>query len=73
MARIKVIEHGEAEDRLKEIYDDIVQKRGRLAGYIENNQWVEFFILVVLLSAGISFFLRRNKGSDKKMFILPAF
>ncbi len=45
----------------------------RLAGYIENNQWVELFILVVLLAAGISFFLRRNKGSDKKMFIMPAF
>ncbi len=45
----------------------------RLAGYIENNQWIEFFILLVLLAAGISFFLRRNKDSDKKMFIMPAF
>lgn len=45
----------------------------RLAGYIENNQWVEFFILVVLLAAGIASFLRKNKGSDKKMFIMPAF
>ncbi len=45
----------------------------RLAGYIENSQWVEFFILVVLLAAGISFFLRKNKGSDKEMFIMPAF
>ena len=45
----------------------------RLAGYIENNQWIEFFILLVLLAAGISFFFRRNKDTDKKAFIMPAF
>ncbi len=45
----------------------------RLAGYIENNQWIEFFILLVLLTAGISFFRRKNKGTDKKVFIMPAF
>jgi uncharacterized peroxidase-related enzyme len=31
MAYIKVIPYSEAEDRLKEIYDDILQKRGKLA------------------------------------------
>lgn len=31
MNRIKVIEHEEATGRLKEIYDDIIQKRGKLA------------------------------------------
>lgn len=31
MAYIKVIEHEEAEGRLKEIYDDLVQSRGKLA------------------------------------------
>ncbi len=44
----------------------------RLAGYIENNQWIDFFILLVLLTAGISFFLRKNKGTDEKAFIMPA-
>ena len=45
----------------------------RLAGYIENNRWIEFFILVVLLAAGILFFRRKNKATDKKVFIMPAF
>ena len=45
----------------------------RLAVYIENNRWIEFFILLVLLTAGISFFLRKNKATDKKVFIMPAF
>ncbi len=45
----------------------------RLAGYIENNQWIEFFILLVLLGAGIYFFGRKNKAADKKVFIMPAF
>lgn len=31
MARIKIIEHAEATGRLKEIYDDLIQKRGQLA------------------------------------------
>lgn len=31
MAKIKVIEHEEATGRLKEIYDDLVYKRGKLA------------------------------------------
>lgn len=31
MAVIKTIEHGEATGRLKEIYDDLIQKRGQLA------------------------------------------
>lgn len=31
MSRIKVIQHEEASGRLKEIYDDLVQKRGKLA------------------------------------------
>ncbi|MDZ7742254.1 MAG: peroxidase-related enzyme [Bacteroidota bacterium] len=31
MARIKIIEHKEANGRLLEIYDDIVKKRGKLA------------------------------------------
>ncbi|MFP4367754.1 MAG: peroxidase-related enzyme [Bacteroidales bacterium] len=31
MARIKVIQHDEADGRLKEIYEDIVRKRGKLA------------------------------------------
>ncbi len=31
MARIKQIEHAEATGRLKEIYDDLVKKRGQLA------------------------------------------
>jgi threonine/homoserine/homoserine lactone efflux protein len=38
----------------------------RLAAYMENSPWIEFFILLVLLTAGISFFLRKNKGSEKK-------
>jgi L-lysine exporter family protein LysE/ArgO len=45
----------------------------RLGGYIENNQWIEFFILLVLLAAGLSFFHRKNSGTDKKTFIMPAF
>jgi L-lysine exporter family protein LysE/ArgO len=45
----------------------------RLGGYIENNQWIEFFILLVLLTAGLSFFRRKDSGTDKKVFILPAF
>lgn len=45
----------------------------RLAGYIENNQWIEFFILLILLAAGIYFFRRKNKAADKKVFIMPAF
>ena len=31
MARIQVIDHSEAEGRLKEIYDDLLKKRGKLA------------------------------------------
>src|SRR6056297_3908660 len=31
MSRIKVIQHEEATGRLKEIYDDLVKKRGKLA------------------------------------------
>ncbi len=31
MSRIKVIQHEEATGRLKEIYDDLVEKRGKLA------------------------------------------
>jgi uncharacterized peroxidase-related enzyme len=31
MPKIKVIQHEEAEGRLKEIYDDILEKRGKLA------------------------------------------
>jgi uncharacterized peroxidase-related enzyme len=31
MSRIKVIQHEEATGRLKEIYDDLLQKRGKLA------------------------------------------
>ena len=31
MARIKIIQHAEADGRLKEIYDDLVQSRGKLA------------------------------------------
>ena len=31
MARIKVIEYEEAEGRLKEIYDNLINKRGKLA------------------------------------------
>jgi hypothetical protein len=31
MNRIKVIQHEEATGRLKEIYDDLLQKRGKLA------------------------------------------
>lgn len=31
MAHIKIIEHTEATGRLKEIYDDLIQKRGQLA------------------------------------------
>lgn len=31
MALIKTIEHNEATGRLKEIYDDLVQKRGQIA------------------------------------------
>ena len=45
----------------------------RLAVYIENNHWIEFFIFLVLLAAGISFFCRKNKGTDEKAFIVPAF
>ncbi len=43
----------------------------RLAAYMGNNQWVEFFILLVLLAAGISFFRRKNQESGSKVFILP--
>jgi uncharacterized peroxidase-related enzyme len=32
MPRIKVIEYDSASDRLKEIYDDLISKRGKLAG-----------------------------------------
>ena len=32
MARIKIVDHQESEGRLREIYDDIVRKRGKLAG-----------------------------------------
>ena len=45
----------------------------RLAGYIENNRWIEFFILLVLLTAGISFFRRKNKGTSEKVLIMHAF
>ena len=31
MTRIKVIQHSEATGRLKEVYDDLVKKRGQLA------------------------------------------
>ena len=31
MARIQVIDHSEAEGRLKEIYDDLLNRRGKLA------------------------------------------
>ncbi|MBC7126498.1 MAG: peroxidase, partial [Bacteroidales bacterium] len=31
MARIKVIQHAEAEGILKEIYDELVKSRGKLA------------------------------------------
>ncbi len=44
----------------------------RLALYIENNSWVDYFIVLVLLAAGISFFMRKNKGSEKTIFVMPA-
>ncbi len=44
----------------------------RLAVYIENNSWVDYFIVLVLLAAGISFFMRKNKGSEKTIFVMPA-
>jgi threonine/homoserine/homoserine lactone efflux protein len=43
----------------------------RLAAYIKDSPWIEFFILLVLLTAGISFFLRKNKGSEKKKIVMP--
>lgn len=45
----------------------------RLAAYMENSPWIEFFILLVLLTAGISFFLRKNKGSENKKIVMPDF
>jgi L-lysine exporter family protein LysE/ArgO len=44
-----------------------------LAVFMEDNTWIEFFILLMLLAAGISFFLRKNRGSEKKKIVLPAF
>jgi L-lysine exporter family protein LysE/ArgO len=44
----------------------------RLGGYNENNQWIEFFILLVLLTAGLSFFRRKESGTEK-VSIMPAF
>jgi len=43
----------------------------KLALYIEHNAWIEVFILLVLLAAGISFFLKKNKGPEKKVFVMP--
>ena len=40
-----------------------------LAVFMEDNTWIEFFILLVLLAAGISFFLRKNKGSEKQKIV----
>lgn len=45
----------------------------RLAAYMEDSPWIEFFILLVLLTAGISFFLRKNNGSEKKKIAMPDF
>jgi L-lysine exporter family protein LysE/ArgO len=45
----------------------------RLADYMEDNLWIEFFILMVLLTAGISFLLRKRSGSKKKTIVLSGF
>jgi L-lysine exporter family protein LysE/ArgO len=45
----------------------------RLADYMEDNLWIEFFILMVLLTAGISFLLRKRSGSKKKTIVLHDF
>ncbi len=44
----------------------------RLAVYIENNSWINFFIVLVLFVAGISFFLRKNRGQGTTRFVMPA-
>jgi len=45
----------------------------RLADYMEDNLWIEFFILMVLLTAGISFLLKKRSGSKKKTIVLSGF
>jgi threonine/homoserine/homoserine lactone efflux protein len=45
----------------------------RLAAFMEESPWIEFFILLVLLAAGISFFLRKNKGYENKKIVMPDF
>lgn len=45
----------------------------RLAVYMKNNSWIEFFILMVLLTAGILFLLRKKSSSKRKTMVLPDF
>jgi threonine/homoserine/homoserine lactone efflux protein len=44
----------------------------RLENFIDSNRWIEFVILAVLLAAGISFFIRKNKkDAANKKFLMP--
>ncbi len=44
-----------------------------LAVYMGNNAWIEIIIIMVLLAAGVSFFLKKSKGSGKKTLAMPDF
>ncbi len=44
----------------------------RLGNFIDSNRWIEFVIFTVLLAAGISFFIRKNKkDAANKKFVMP--
>jgi threonine/homoserine/homoserine lactone efflux protein len=44
-----------------------------LAAQMENNAWISYSILVVLLASGIFFLAQKGKSHETKMFVMPDF